>query len=72
VRAAVGIEERDPVAAVAVDQVVHEQRARVAPGDRDAPVARGAAVVVEAVALEMNGRVLVVAAQQGDALTPRP
>jgi len=53
-----------------VDEVVGDQGVGVAAGDGDAPVTRGAAVADDAVALDVDCRVLVVAAQERDGLPP--
>src|SRR5207249_10058783 len=47
---------------------VEDERARVAAGDRDAAVARAAAVAEDPQPLEVDGLVLVIAAQQRDGL----
>src|SRR5262249_30537419 len=56
--------------AVAVDQAVEPQRVGVAAVDRDPAAALARAVAEDAQALEMNGLVLVVAAQHRDGLAP--
>ena len=66
VRSAVGIEGGDAVAAVRVDQAVHDQGTGVAPRDRDTAVALRRSVAEDPQPLEDDGQILVVAAHEGN------
>ena len=64
-RSAVGVDEADAVSAVGMNQIVDDQRARVAAGYRDAAVARTASVAEDSIELDMDVLILIVAAEQG-------
>src|SRR2546422_7765684 len=66
VRSAVGIEGGDAVAAVRVDQAVHDQGTGVASRDRDTAVALRRSVAEDPQPLEDDGQILVVAAHEGN------
>ena len=71
-RAPVGVDGGEAVAAVGVDEAVEDQGVGVAAGDGDAAVALGAAVAEDPQALEVDRLVLVVAAEERDRLAPGP
>jgi hypothetical protein len=66
VRPSIGIAEGDPIAPIVVKKIVDDEGVGVAPGNRDPTVTRRTAIANEAVALDMNPCVLVVATHQGD------
>src|SRR5262245_34867809 len=63
-RPAFGVDERDGVATVGVNQIVDNQRARVSTRDSDTTIARAAAISEDPIELHMNILVLVVASEQ--------
>src|SRR4029077_17557822 len=60
VRSAVGIAETHSVTAVAIYEIVDDQRARIPTGNRDTAVARTAAVAKNPVQLNVNVLILIV------------
>ena len=72
VRASIGIPCLDAVSPVAVNQVVGDQGIRVAPSDKNAAGARGAAVAEDPIPLDMNSSVLAATAESEMAGPPAP
>ena len=63
-RAAVGVDEGNGITAVTIKKIIDNQSTWIATGDRDAAVARAAAIRKDPIELDVNVLILIVAAEQ--------